>query len=370
MKKIVLSLITLVMVVSLSLVACAKPAPAPAPTEPAPSPAPVLEKEQELRAEDYARGWGIHQDSAELMFEEITRETGGKITFNYMQGTIGTVQDAPSNAGKRVLDLAWGQSSYSVADNVYWETIGLPVPNRDPWAVSKAVAELMVNDPVSGELATRNVVSLKMGVPVTLGGLVVNRPINSLDDLKGLKIRGPSVGLNLMFEELGAISVPIPGPEVYDALDKGVIDGAFTSLATVLRAKWYETAESLIVFNIAGAAPTVWLINKDLWNGFIPATRDAFNAAGDSYIDEFVQRSMVADEKLVVEFETEYGLQVYIPSGADLDKLEAAAKKAQQVYFDEWSSKGYDTEKFFNRYIETISKYEKEVAQKGYPWER
>jgi TRAP-type mannitol/chloroaromatic compound transport system substrate-binding protein len=50
------------------------------------------------------------------------------------------------------------------------------------------------------------------------------KPIRSTADLKGLKLRIPE-GLNqVIFKELGAVPVNIPGSEVYTALDRGVID--------------------------------------------------------------------------------------------------------------------------------------------------
>lgn len=54
------------------------------------------------------------------------------------------------------------------------------------------------------------------------------KPINSLDDLRGLKIRTAGLGMNL-FEALGSSVVMIPGSEVVPALQRGVIDAAEVS---------------------------------------------------------------------------------------------------------------------------------------------
>lgn len=52
-----------------------------------------------------------------------------------------------------------------------------------------------------------------------------NKPLNSLEDLKGVKIRTAGLGMDL-FEALGSSVVMIPGAEVVPALQRGVIDAA------------------------------------------------------------------------------------------------------------------------------------------------
>ncbi len=51
------------------------------------------------------------------------------------------------------------------------------------------------------------------------------KPINSLDDLKGLRIRAPSVTVNKILTDIGAVPVNMPPVQVYESLEKGVIDG-------------------------------------------------------------------------------------------------------------------------------------------------
>lgn len=56
--------------------------------------------------------------------------------------------------------------------------------------------------------------------------LLSTKPINTLDDLKGLKIRTTPGLASMIFQKLGASPVPMPAGEVYSALDLGVIDAA------------------------------------------------------------------------------------------------------------------------------------------------
>ena len=52
------------------------------------------------------------------------------------------------------------------------------------------------------------------------------KPISTIADLKGLKLRAPTRQTNRMLAALGATPVAMPVPQVPEALGKGVIDGA------------------------------------------------------------------------------------------------------------------------------------------------
>lgn len=64
-------------------------------------------------------------------------------------------------------------------------------------------------------------------------GIRSNKPINKLEDLKGMKIRMAGRILGEVLKSLGAAQVPIAGGEVYQALEKGIIDAAEFSAPSV-----------------------------------------------------------------------------------------------------------------------------------------
>lgn len=55
--------------------------------------------------------------------------------------------------------------------------------------------------------------------------LTSKKQIKTLEDLKGLKIRVTGGPPTEQIKALGAVPTPVPMPDVYQALDKGVIDG-------------------------------------------------------------------------------------------------------------------------------------------------
>jgi tripartite ATP-independent transporter DctP family solute receptor len=69
-------------------------------------------------------------------------------------------------------------------------------------------------------------------------------PVRSLEDFKGLKMRViQNRAVIDGFRKLGAVSTPLPYPEIYTALQQGTVDGTANDLLTVTLAKFYEVVK-------------------------------------------------------------------------------------------------------------------------------
>ena len=92
------------------------------------------------------------------------------------------------------------------------------------------------------------------------------RPIQSVDDLKGLKVR---VIPNPMFVEsfaaLGTNPVPMAFPELYSALETRAMDAQENPFAIVLNSRFYEVQKYLSVTNHIYTASPV-LVSKRFWD--------------------------------------------------------------------------------------------------------
>ncbi|OOY07616.1 TRAP transporter substrate-binding protein [Thioclava sp. F36-7] len=74
------------------------------------------------------------------------------------------------------------------------------------------------------------------------------RPINTVDDLDGLKIRVPGIEVfRATWETLGASPTPMSSKEVYTGLQSGIIDAVENPLSAHLRSKYYEAADYVIM---------------------------------------------------------------------------------------------------------------------------
>jgi len=93
--------------------------------------------------------------------------------------------------------------------------------------------------------------------------------IKSLNDLKGQKIRVHSQSLGAFAEFFGATPVTLQFPEVYPALQRGVINCAITSPTSGNTGKWPEVTGQLLPMSLGGGMQGHFM-NLDHWKKFSP----------------------------------------------------------------------------------------------------
>lgn len=121
-----------------------------------------------------------------------------------------------------VVDLAWTVIGYTPGRFPTTEAFELPFFVTTGEATSRAFHEYCEKH-CGEEFSGMKVIAWHTHGP----GLIHSRnPVEKLEDMKGLKIRGGSRVINLLLEKLGSAPVGMPVPAVSESLSKGVIDAA------------------------------------------------------------------------------------------------------------------------------------------------
>ena len=97
-------------------------------------------------------------------------------------------------------------------------------------------------------------------------------PIASLADLKGKRVRTPGGSQNDFIQAIGAQPVAIGFPEVYGALERGVVDCAVTGTATGNGARWFEVTRHLYTLPVQWGV-AAYGVNLSWWNKLDPTSR-------------------------------------------------------------------------------------------------
>lgn len=117
------------------------------------------------------------------------------------------------------------------------------------------------------------------------------KPINTLEDCKGLKIRSMQSPVYIeMFKAMGMLPTPMPSSELYTSLQLGVVDAGENDPASVVSWGWIDVIKyySLDQHSIAVC---VLLMNKDKFDSFDEATQKAILAAArkaENYQIEYI----------------------------------------------------------------------------------
>jgi len=110
-------------------------------------------------------------------------------------------------------------------------------------------------------------------------GLMSNKPINQLDDLKGKKFRAHSAVAQWLVQG-GASVVTVPANELYTALSTGVVDGAnWGDAGPMYEMKFQEVVKNYMIPEPGTGAWNSAMINMDVWNKFTPEQKQAVEAA-------------------------------------------------------------------------------------------
>ena len=116
------------------------------------------------------------------------------------------------------------------------------------------------------------------------------KPLLAPADFAGLKIRG----LNKLFDAgliaMGASPSPMPGTEVYQALQTGILDAGFTGVEAANSRKFYEVQKYGVASNIILAFDNL-VVNPAWWNGLPPDVRTAIQHAADQAVQRSIHKS-------------------------------------------------------------------------------
>jgi len=186
-----------------------------------------------------------------------------------------------------------------------------------------------------------------------------NKEINSVEDLKGLKMRIPGLG-GAVLNRAGGSSINIPGGELYTALQTGVIDatewvGPYNDLAF----GFYQVAKYYYYPGWHEPGPTLeMIINKDAYEalpGDLKAIVDtASRMANQDMLDEYTGRNNAALHELV----DNHGVQVRRLPDDVLLKLRLIAEEiySEQAAADADFKKVYTAYKAFSKGIREYHK--------------
>ena len=102
--------------------------------------------------------------------------------------------------------------------------------------------------------------------------LFCRQPIAGLDEVKGKKVRTHGGSLNDFISAVGGQPAGIGFPEVYGALERGVVDCAVTGTASGNGARWYEVTKGMYALPL-GWAVAAYYVNTNWWNKLDPQVR-------------------------------------------------------------------------------------------------
>jgi len=280
--------------------------------------------------------------------EELNKKLAGKVELTQYTGS--TLLSAPKMAAgvaAGIADIGLSNLSYTRGRFPVMEIMELPHGFPSAW-IAGHVANDFYNKYQPKDFDAYQVLMLSTS-PINVIQ-TLNKPVKTLDDVKGLKLRGTG-RLGDIVKALGATPIPIETPDLYDGLKRGVIEGALLPLETMKGFKTGELIKYVTASWRVGSAYCFYVaMNKQKWSGLPTDVQKVMT----DFSKEFVERWTLEWNNIDIEgrefFKSNGGK---IESVADADspqwikavqpviddyKKDLAAKGHKAADIDEWIS--------------------------------
>jgi len=287
MKRVFLVPLVIVLISGLLFGGCAQPAPAPAP---APTPAEPIK----LRIVSSLPEVTFPVKPLLIFRDKVNERAKGALTIEYLGGPeIIDAGDQAISVQKGVLEMAYTFSGAYV---------GL-VPGADAFTLSRvSLAEERSRgayDFLQPQYAKNNLYllgRLVSGVQGEYFYVATTKPVKRLSDMVGLKIASFSPALIHFFEAIGGSGPVIGPPDIYTAVERGTVDGAWLPVHDHVTFGLIEVEKTLIDHGFCSDNFTVYL-NLDTWNGLPKNLQDLLTQALIDTQNEFQNEYIAQNEQ-------------------------------------------------------------------------
>ncbi len=257
-------------------------------------------------------------------FEEIEKVTEGRVKVEVLPKVVGTAASQIEVVRDGLADMSFTVASYTPGRYVASEVGELPLLGNDAAVMGPAYYRHFKEyiEP-AGEYDGIKVLSIWMISP--LQPHTEGRPIHSVDDFKGLKLRTPNPNTVMALELLGGVPILKSSTEAFEMLATGAIDGQITIPNTVPGFNQLDLLDAVTI--IPGGmsnAVNLMFINADKWAEISEEDRKAIEeVAGEKLARDIGVAYMKADEEALKTFR-DNGYEVI--EGDDTLRAELAEK--------------------------------------------
>jgi TRAP-type transport system periplasmic protein len=287
---------------------------------------------------------------------EVEKASGGRIKFQQLPkhpsappGTFDAVRDG-------LMDLSYVTASYTPARHALPAIAELP--GAGATATINSVAFSRIHWKHFHKVGEYN--GVKLIAVFTHGpGQMFNtkRPINSLADLKGMKIRTGGGIAEKFGNLLGASAFVKPAPESYELLSSGVADGVFFPLESIISFKLDKVLKHATIFPGGFYSSSFgFFMNQDKWNKLSKQDQAVIEKHGFEYAARSVGNSWDTADRKGMEGLKASGVTIANASPAFVKEVMARAKELDDEWIAGAKKKGVDGTKVLAEFRAELKK--------------
>jgi TRAP-type C4-dicarboxylate transport system substrate-binding protein len=327
---------------------------------------------RELRFAEFGPNAGARAGGLNWLDEELRRRSDGELGLDIIwggalvgaAGAAQAISDGVADIGSIVPVYAPGQMvAYEVVDTgeISDEYVGM-----------MAAYEFMTTHPVA--LKEAEDFNVKYFGNYTTGPtqlLTRDKPVTTLDDLKGMTIRTTGAHVPAL-EAFGTATVSMSQPKVYEALSNGSVDGSTTYYYVVDGYKQYEVANYMTEVNLGQTLGFGIIMNRQTYESLTPEQQTLLDELGRDFTVHMA--GVMSNSRTETKAKLAAGVD-----GNSVEMLDAAPGMQEALvevaladsanWVTKANEKGFDGETLLGEWFALTEKYAAEVEANGYPWD-
>jgi TRAP-type transport system periplasmic protein len=272
----------------------------------------------------------IAVNALEPYAEAVNEATNGTISIEFQPG--GALAAPPATFENTVAggqDLGWALQGYHAGVFPVTEIVEQPFQFTSAMQATQTLWDLYDEFPaLQDEYSDVQVLGLWTH---DIGDIWTKSvQVQTVEDMQGLTLRFPTGIMGQVMEAMGATTVGLPAPEIFDSLSTGVIDGLSIAVSGLESFGLYPELAYGTACDCYVAAQYL-VINLDSWNGLTPDAQQVMLDLGREYS---LVAAEVYDQAYVAIFQKaqDEGIEIYeLPE----DELARWHEIGQEVT-DEW----------------------------------
>ncbi len=288
--------------------------------------------------------WGTEKDPAlpawQQMGKDLEQATQGKVKLKFYHAeTLGKAKEHYELALKGIADIAYLNVSFTPGRFPVTDLLTFSyAPSGE--AMADGMTELMKKGYLAKEYENVKLLYAYTGTPNHFLWRKGTKPATTLAELRGKKIRIPGTAARDLITTLGATPMNIPMPEVYPALERGVIDGAFTSLVTLDVFRLAHVCQEITKVNFLTFAFAI-VINKQTWEKLPEEAKSLLQKRSADYA-LLSTRSHDQNDAKAIEHNKP---KIYPLPASDLKRMKEIVAPSLKAYINKYEASGYPMKK-------------------------
>lgn len=276
---------------------------------------------------------------------EVAKATQGRVKVEFTAASLGPPPRQFDLAATGAADIAFGDHTYTPGRFLITRMVELPFTGNSAEALSVAYWRVYSQLPQSAEEHRgTKVLSVFTHGPASI--MTAKKPVTSIGDLNGAKIRVPGEMTSRIVTLLGGVPVAAPTTQVFDMLSKGVVDGSVYNIDAYKNFRLDKYINNITTFQDGLYNISFFLVmNEAKWNQLSREDRNAIMSVSGEAFARRAGRVWDSEDRATLELMAKNGANVVRADRAFLEAVRERTKGLREEWLREVRAKGVDGEK-------------------------